>query len=207
MTAVVYHSPIYKFLFSIDVFAKDMEKKILDCGAGGSKPPLSLFHDYGFETHGIEISMEQIKLAEEFANKKGQQLNIQKGDIRSLPYEDESFSYVISYNTIFHMNKNDMKKTIGEIRRVLKKGGFLFVNFMSIDDKFFGEGKEIGKGEFVLQDEKGEFTRYRSFLENNEINDYFEGFELLLHENRHIRLPTLWKNYEASYIDCLVRKI
>ena len=205
MSITIYHAPIYNFRFFIDVFTKNMEKKILDCGAGGATPPLSLFYEHGFETHGIDISIEQIKLAEEFAQKKGQKLNIIKGDMRSLPYEDESFSYVLSYNTIFHLSKNDMKKAIKEMRRVLKKGGLLFVNFMSVDDKYFGEGKEIRKGEFVLTDENGE-ERFRSFLENSEINEYFEGFKLLLHENRHIRLPTLWKNYEASYIDCIVQK-
>ena len=36
---------------------------------------------------------------------------------------------------------------------------------------------------------------------------FFEGFEIILLENRHIRLPTIWKDYEASYIDCIAKKI
>ncbi|MGC9777698.1 MAG: class I SAM-dependent methyltransferase [Candidatus Heimdallarchaeota archaeon] len=200
-----YPAPVYKFGSYIDYFAKEMEKKILDCGAGGKKPPLAMFNELGFETHGIEISDEQIKLAEEFIQKNNMQIDIIKGDIRELPYEDESFSFVYSYNTIFHLTKKDIKKAITEVRRVLRKDGLFFVNFMSMDDKYYGEGKKIGKGEFVLVNEEGQ-ERYRTFFETQEVKDYFDSFDFLLLENRHIRMPTIWKDYEASYIDCIVKR-
>ena len=207
MEAIIYQAPLYKFLFYIKHFAKDVEKKILDCGAGGKTPPLGLFHEHGFETHGIDISEEQIKLAEDFARVNGMKLNLIQGDMQELQYEDESFGFVYSYNTIFHLLKEGTRKAIAEVRRVLKKDGLFYVNFMAFDDGYYGEGKELGKGEFVLQNDDGS-ERYRLFLENHhEAADLFEGFEIILLENRHIRLPTIWKDYEASYIDCIVKKI
>ncbi|NHJ48899.1 MAG: class I SAM-dependent methyltransferase [Asgard group archaeon] len=205
MSDVIYHGPIYKFLFYIKHFGKDLNKKILDCGAGGNTPPLGLFYERGFETHGIDISEEQIKLAEKFSQENKMELNIIKGDIRDIPFENESFEFVLSYNTIFHLTKKDIKKSIDEAKRVLKKNGLFFVNFMTPEDKYFGEGKQISKGEFELVNDEG-VKRYRAFFELEEVKEYFDGFEILLLENRHIRLPTLWKDYEASYIDIIVKK-
>ncbi|MHA1121929.1 MAG: class I SAM-dependent methyltransferase [Candidatus Heimdallarchaeota archaeon] len=207
MEATIYHAPVYKFIFFIKHYAKDIEKKVLDCGAGGKTPPLGLFHEWGFETHGIDISEEQIKFAEDFAQVNGMKLNLIQGDMQVLPYEDESFGFVYSYNTIFHLLKEGTRKAIAEVKRVLKKGGLFYVNFMTFEDGYYGEGKEVGKGEFVLQNDDGS-DRYRLFLEDhNEAKEFFEGFEIILLENRHIRLPTTWKDYEASYIDCIVKKI
>lgn len=204
---IIYPAPIHKFLFYINHFAKDVEKKVLDCGAGGKTPPLGLFHDYGYETHGIDISEEQIKLAEEFSQENGMKLNLKQSDMQELPYEDESFGFIYSYNTIFHLLKKGTRKAISEVRRVLKKGGLFYVNFMTFDDGYYGEGKELGKGEFVLLNDDGS-ERYRLFLEDHlEAAEFFDGWEIILLENRHIRLPTLWKDYEASYIDCIVKKI
>jgi len=207
MEAIIYQAPIYKFLFYINHFAKDIEKKVLDCGAGGKTPPLGLFFEHGFETHGIEISLEQIKLAEEFSKVNGMNLNLEQGDMQQLPYDDESFGFVFSYNTIFHLLKKDMRIAIAEVKRVLKKDGLFYVNFMTVEDGYYGEGKKLGKGEFVLLNDDGS-ERYRVFLKDHlEAAKFFEGFEIILLENRHIRLPTIWKDYEASYIDCIAKKI
>lgn len=78
-------------------------KNILDCGAGGDYPPLAIFSEFGYKTYGIEISDSQIEKAKVFEEQVGLELNISKGDIRELPFEDESISYIYSYNSIFYM--------------------------------------------------------------------------------------------------------
>jgi ubiquinone/menaquinone biosynthesis C-methylase UbiE len=206
MPIVLYPAPIHKFLFYISHFGKDVKKKILDCGAGGNTPPLGLFFEHGFEIYGIDVSEDQIKSAEEFSQKHNMKLNISNNDIRVLPFDDESFGFVYSYNTIFHLTKGDIKKSIKEIHRIMKPNGLFFVNFMTHEDKYYGEGTEIGKGEFVLVNDEGQ-ERLRSFYEFEEAKNLFSDFEIILLENRHIRLPTIWKDYEASYLDCIVRKI
>ncbi len=204
MPVIIFQAPVYKFLALIDHLAKDMEKKILDCGAGGRRPPLALFHEHGFKSYGIDISENQIRRANEFAHNEGMHLNIIRGDMRDLPYEDETFSFVYTYNTIFYLTKKDIKKAIDEIRRVLKEGGLFYVNFMSVEDNMYGEGKELEKGEF-LQIEGGEEIVH-TFLEDNEIDDYFDGFDFVLREKRYVRMPTICKDYEACYFDCIVQK-
>jgi hypothetical protein len=45
---ITWATPLYEFLRQCN--ASPLAKKILDCGAGGARPPLSLFHHHGYET-------------------------------------------------------------------------------------------------------------------------------------------------------------
>jgi ubiquinone/menaquinone biosynthesis C-methylase UbiE len=83
---------LYNFLRYTNSYP--LEKNILDCGAGGDTPPLYLFHLHGYATFGIDISDNQLDLAHKFCQKMNVDLNIQKGDMRNLKLENESFSFI-----------------------------------------------------------------------------------------------------------------
>lgn len=168
-------TPVLDFLNECN--KSPLPKKILDCGAGGGAPPLAIFHNVGYETHGIEILDSQIERAESFAKNNDMEFNIIKGDMRELPYEDESFSFVFSHHTIFHMSKREVGKAILEMTRVLVPGGLIFINFPSYDCVGYGEGEEIEKGEF-LQMEFGEEVLH-SYYEDREADMYFEIFDFI----------------------------
>ncbi|MCK5315287.1 MAG: class I SAM-dependent methyltransferase [Anaerolineales bacterium] len=53
-------------------------------------------------------------------------VEIQNEDVRYLPYDDESFDVIISGLTIHHLGF-DTEKSIGEMIRVLKPGGWLAI--------------------------------------------------------------------------------
>jgi len=55
-------SPLYTFLRYCE--SSKLEKEILDCGAGGKEPPLYIFHQFGYKTHGVDISEEQVEKAQ-----------------------------------------------------------------------------------------------------------------------------------------------
>lgn len=205
MSIILHQTPIYNFMWHIQQYAATMEKKVLDCGAGGNLPPLAMFKEYGFETHGIDIDEERIKLAEDYAKTKGITLNILHGDMRELPYEDESFSFVFSYNTIFHMIKKDIKKALKEMRRVLKTDGLCYVNFMTTEDGMYGEGEELEKGE-CLQRECGEDVIH-TFFDDDELLPFLEGFELIALDKRYVKRPLRWKDYTGCYFDYIIRKV
>ena len=59
----------------------------------------------------------------DYAKQHKLELPMRIGDMRSLPFEDNYFGYVYSWNTIFHMTKLDIKKGVNEMIRVLKPGG------------------------------------------------------------------------------------
>lgn len=71
--------PLYRFLMYCN--ETNMEKIVLDCGAGGDSPPLTLFREYGYMTNGIEMDLAQIEKANNYARKSGHQLKIQQGGV------------------------------------------------------------------------------------------------------------------------------
>jgi ubiquinone/menaquinone biosynthesis C-methylase UbiE len=164
---------LYRFLKILEQV--DLEKKVLDCGAGGPRPPLALFYKHGFETYGIDISKSAITASNKYAREHGMILNIVFGDMREIPYDDESFSFVFSQNSVCHLTKKDTMKAIKEMGRVLKPGGYLLVDFMSTDSSYCGSpslGEEVGPGEYQYIDDDGDEVLH-SFHSDGEPDTYF----------------------------------
>jgi len=181
-----------------------LDNIILDCGAGGDEPPLALFKQNGYDTFGIELDDYQLYKANEFEKNNDLNLDITKGDMRDLPFEDCSISYVYSYNSIFHMNKNDIERSVREIKRVLKEDGLCYINLLSVDDFQYGKGKELNEGEF-LQEEKGEKVIHSYFTED-EADKYFEDFNILLKQNRILERKIEDEKIKQGFIDYICEK-
>lgn len=197
-------SQLYTFLLYCN--GAGLDKTILDCGAGGNCPPLAIFADQGYTTYGIDLSDDQLQLAQAFEEKYGYQLNIKKGDMKNLSHEDGSINYVYSYNSIFHMCKDEIKKVISEIRRVLPTGGYAFINFASVNDERFGVGDQVGEGEYK-QPEHGELVLH-SYFKENEVDAYFEGFKIIYKENRiRYGYRRNGEQVRLGYIDYIVEKV
>jgi ubiquinone/menaquinone biosynthesis C-methylase UbiE len=185
-----------------------LNKEILECGAGvwdsSVEPLLVRFSKYGYQLHGIEISKERAAAASEYCENHGVEAAIREGDMRQLPFDNESMSFVFSYNAIFHMPKADIAVAVGEIERVLKPGGLCFVNFLSVESDTYGTGEEIASGEF-LEREGGEDALH-AYFEDDEADAYFGGFELLHKEKRVTErlVGTEWR--VRGYIDYIARK-
>ena len=94
---------LYKFLEYCN--KSNMEKKILDCGAGGNMPPLGLFYSEGYETYGIELSEKQIELSKAFEKEHNMNLNIRQGDIKNLPFKNNEIPLFILMGQYFICQK------------------------------------------------------------------------------------------------------
>jgi ubiquinone/menaquinone biosynthesis C-methylase UbiE len=199
---IIRATPLYNFIRYC--LQSPLEKKVLDCGAGGRIPPLVLFQQHGFQTVGIDISNKQIDLARKFCIENNlKDLGIIKGDIRKLPFENNSISFIYSYNTIFHLSKKEISNSIQEIKRVLRPEGLFYVNLMSPDDKLYGQGKAVGKGEFRQKEGTSEVLHV--FHEEEEVDELFKGFKILYTEKRTITKEE-WGDYQAAYLDYIIQK-
>ena len=108
------HLERYKFA---KAFIKN--KKVLDiaCGVGyGSE----ILKENAKEIYGGDISKEAIEFAKE--NYPG--INFSVMDATKIPFKDNSFDAIVSFETIEHFK--EYKQFIKEVERVLKKGG-LFI--------------------------------------------------------------------------------
>ncbi len=193
--------PLMAFLRECE--RSSLPKKILDCGAGGRTPPLAIFYKNGYETHGIEISDRQIEKANEYEKMHDMNFNIQKGDIRNLPYEDESFSFTFSHHTIFHMTKEDIRKTIQEMERVLIRDGLLFINVRSIDSSDYGHGEELAPGEFLGR--HGTEEVIHTFFEDDEIDKILFNFDIIFKKKWFLFNAEGWTR-DLAMIEYIARK-
>ena len=206
MKNVIGATPLYKFLKYCN--SSPLEKIVLDCGAGGDNPPLQIFSDYGYGTYGIEISGEKLKQAQKFRKENSMKLNLLKGDMRKIPFKDETFSFVYTYNAIHMMPKEDVALAVSEIERVMKAKGLCFVNFVSADEPPPSDAIETRKGEFLKK------TPWRgvncpnidSYFEDNEADVFFSNFEVIHKEKRIIERITEGKKIMQAFIDYIARK-
>lgn len=119
-----YRTPYPKELFTLlsSLLPKD-SKKILDiaCGTGKSTEPLI---ESGLEVFGCDHDPLMIEEAKKQADIKKLRIEYLVADAEHLPYEDNTFD-VVTVGTAFHFFVNE--KSMGEIKRVLKDRGLLFV--------------------------------------------------------------------------------
>lgn len=143
-------APLYHFLSFIEHKLKPEEKqpksKILDCGAGGPLPPLTLFYQHGFECYGIDLIEEHLAEAKDYCAEHDLKINLKQGDMRNIPYEDGYFDYIYEEQSMCHLTKADTAVAIGEMYRVLKPGGYCHLGVISDDSNpMFGEQKDPGE--------------------------------------------------------------
>jgi len=174
---VTWATPLYEFLRQCN--ASPLPKEVLDCGAGGSEPPLALFYQYGYRTCGIEIAENALLEAQRFCAERHIPLNIIGGDMRAIPFANEQFSFVYSYNAIDFMTKPDIAISIKEIARVMRPQGLFYVNVLSVDDPDSWE--PFCETAPVLDLLKS--TGFAHF-EDNEADVYFDAFEIVRKEKR-----------------------
>ncbi|KHD38647.1 SAM-dependent methyltransferase [Clostridium acetobutylicum] len=203
MQTIIRQPQLYRFLKYCN--ESSLDKTVLDCGAGGDFPPLSIFVENGYRTYGIEISNLQLKKAENFSRDNNLKLNISKGDIRKLPFKDESISFVYSYGTIFYMRKNDVKEAMDEVKRVLKPGGLACINFLTTKDGRYNKGEKIGDGEF-LQLERGEKVIH-SYVSLEEADKYFKDMKVLFKEDRVVERINDGLKIKQGYVDYIAEKL
>ena len=105
--------------FYRSIYGKRCQKsKILDIGCGNGRNMLY----NGFEFSGIDISNEFVKIC------VSRGLNVKKGTMIDLPFEDNTFNVILSIASFHHLNnENDRNKALQEMKRVLQPGGIVLL--------------------------------------------------------------------------------
>ncbi|GMR07083.1 MAG: C17 cyclopropane fatty acid synthase CfaB [Gammaproteobacteria bacterium] len=101
---------------------------LLDVGCGWGALALWAARHYGVQVHGITLSQEQQRFAQERVRATGleQQVRIELLDYRDLP-EDAQYDRVVSVGMFEHVGVKNFPTYFGTVRRVLKPNG-LFLN-------------------------------------------------------------------------------
>ena len=100
---------------------------VLDMGCGWGNN-LKFLKDKGFCGVGVDIS----KTAVQHCKSSGYTASV--CDFSKLPFSDSSFDIVFDRQAIQHNTIENIKKTLNEVKRVLKKGGVFFSIMISEAD-------------------------------------------------------------------------
>jgi SAM-dependent methyltransferase len=98
--------------------------RVLDVASGTGFGARMLADAGASYTVGCDLSVEALHQSRvEFG---GERLAFVPADATVLPFRDEAFDVVVSFETIEHLVERD--RFVGELRRVLKPGGMLFLS-------------------------------------------------------------------------------
>ncbi len=208
------------------IVAKDLckNKKVLDiaCGEGYGSDMLA---EVASSVCGVDISEEAVLHAK---NKyKRDNLSFLTGSVADIPFDNESFDIIISFETIEHVSEDLQIQFLNEIKRVLKKDGFLIISspdklyysdmagfkniyhvkelyeeeFSAILKKYFKNINMYYQGmlatSYIIDDKLKQISNINEFTVVKEHNQYDAEINIAVCSD--IELPSIQNNYIADY--------
>jgi len=124
--------------------------------------------------------------------------------MRKIPFDNETFGCVFSWNSSIHLTKNDTELALSEMLRVLKKRGLLYVNLIWNKDLSIDLGEERNPGEFWMTNDGEEYVH--SCFSESETDQFFNSVELICKQKRQITEICNNKTLNDAYLEYIVRK-
>lgn len=179
------------YLDSYNLEFKD--KNVLDVGFGNGESFMFL-KSLDLNIHGTEIDEAVCIKVSNWAEKNGLQVDLKPGVNTKIPYQDNYFDYLISWNVLhYEDNEENILKGLAEYARVLKPGGRIFISTTGPEHKILVNSKKVGPHKYLIgRDDdmrKGQVFYY--FDEPSEIKRVFsKSFDDILVGRTHSELFT-----------------
>ena len=122
--------------------------RALDLGCGVGRHAIHLA-ELGFRTFALDGSEIGIAFARGQAVDRALDIDFRVGRMTALPYDADSFDYVLSFNVIYHGDRQVVERAIAEIRRVLRVGGVYQGTMLSKRSANFDLGEEVATDTFI----------------------------------------------------------
>ena len=154
-------------------------ENVLDLGCGIGRHAI-LFAQAGFNTYAMDLSMNAISRAKQWANECGLNIDFRVGDMLNLPYDDETMDAIFAYYVISHTDTNGVIKVIDQIDRILKSKGEAYLTFGSKNSWGFKENWPIVDENTKIRIEDGPDNNVPHFYADPDlIFKLFNGFNIL----------------------------
>lgn len=150
--------------FDVLVAPEDLRNKIiLDIGCGFGAFLMYALDKGAKEVAGVEVSEKDLKTAKN--SLKSKNVTLKEGSAINLPFPDNYFDTVVSFEVLEHIPKNTELKMFSEINRVLKKDGILYLTtpYDSFLSKYFDPAF------YILGHRHYSKKQIKSFASNNNL--------------------------------------
>ncbi|MCF2524446.1 class I SAM-dependent methyltransferase [Bradyrhizobium sp. G127] len=125
-----------RHFFGIDRVQRSSKKVLeLGCGSGAN---LWMIAREGFETFGLDLSPEALRLCGIMLENWGETASLQAGSILNLPYSSDMFDAVVDVFSTYCVNEIEFGRCLDEVARVTKSGGLYFSYSPSKNSDAFG---------------------------------------------------------------------
>jgi ubiquinone/menaquinone biosynthesis C-methylase UbiE len=102
--------------------------RVLEIGTGTGNLALLVAREHpGAEVVGLDPDPLALAMARRKAARRGRQARFDVGTAAVLPYPDESVDRVLSSLMFHHLDEDEKRRALAEVRRVLKPGGSLHI--------------------------------------------------------------------------------
>ena len=152
-------------------YLKDKKcKDILELGPGQGRDSLAFVME-GYNLTGLDCSNVACGILKE----RVPGMKVRLGDVRDgLDFPPESFDVCYAHMVlIMDMTPGDVKRTLKNVRSVLRKGGYMIFSVRSTDDPAYGKG--VNTHHNVWVNDNGFAV---NFFTKDEILKFAEGYEL-----------------------------
>jgi ubiquinone/menaquinone biosynthesis C-methylase UbiE len=172
-----------------DVVAADAginaDSYVLDVGCGCGPFLIYLAERFNCRGEGLDLSIERINFAKQLlTDRPGLNVNFTHGSATEMPYEDNTFSHVVSQDSLCLIP--DKPRTHSEVFRVLRPGGiFAFSDFLQPKEEISERGRKHVYDR-VRWNSGFSFIGYQQALQR-------AGFELLLARNLELQIRQTYR--------------
>jgi len=165
-------------------------RSALDLGCGVGRHAL-LLSESGFAVEAFDGSETGLEVLRGAAASRGLRIGFRHGNADALPYADNSFDFVLSWNVIYHGTLGDAGERLAEIWRVLKPQGLYQGTMLPTRNSNYGRGRRVAPDTFVV-DGAEERGHPHFYCDAPVLVSLFSGFELLSLTQTQQKKPGSW---------------
>jgi SAM-dependent methyltransferase len=132
-------------------FAPDRRKSmdVLDLGCGGGRHAVFLARE-GFKTKASDQSSVGVEAAEKWSKAEGLDIEYSVCEATNLVYDDGAFDAVLCFGVLCYLDFDNLKKAVGEIRRVMRPGAKALVMTRTDRDFRANHAEKTGPATYII---------------------------------------------------------
>jgi SAM-dependent methyltransferase len=144
-----------------------------------------MFARAGFAVTACDVAAAGLAVCRAAAAEEGLRLRVDQASMTALPYPAGAFDHVLAFNVLDQGELDDVRRAVGEIRRVLAPAGLVYATLPS--------ARELGPGAGGATVAAGADGRPRLHGDARAVLALFDGFEpLRLEDRRHVGGAWYW---------------